>query len=67
MTNVRLTETKNQRARNRVREHGERFTLLLEGLYDGRPAVLCKALTKGTEGHWFGWFTDDEAIWEIEK
>ena len=69
MANVKITP-KSNRAKNRVTEHGEVMVLEEEGSFDGQKAIRVRSVkeTWGSVGRrqtWSGWFTVDEANWEI--
>ena len=54
-----------QRARNRIREHGEIMTLLGEGMFRSQSAILVESLDKTWSGEkWGGWFTSEEVSFE---
>jgi hypothetical protein len=57
-----LVTPKSQRAKNRVREHGDTFLLVQD-----RTSKICvESLKKTWQGQkWLGWFTIDDANWEI--
>ena len=58
-----------QRAKNRVREHGDLMELVKIGQFNGQPAILAKAFDADpiTNSCWLGWFQDDEAVWKIDS
>lgn len=51
------------RAKNRLKEH-EEVTLVRVGIFDGRIAILTRCKE---HCDWTGWFTSDEADWDIPK
>jgi hypothetical protein len=57
---------KSQRAKNRVKEHGETMEILL----DNSETFMVRSLEKtwsypdGSKGKWLGNFTKEEATWE---
>ncbi len=55
---------KTQRAKNRVREHGEIMEAeIANSMFQGKPAHLLKSIKEGDD--WWGWLTEDEADFEI--
>jgi hypothetical protein len=68
--NVRILP-KSQRAKNRVREHGEVMSLHSEDLRNGRKHILVESvndtwnLNDKVKTHWMGWFDESEADWEM--
>lgn len=64
---VKITP-KSNRAKNRVREHGDTFQLKKGGSIEGKVSICCKSLNKtwnnGKE-FWIGWFDNEEADWKI--
>ena len=55
-----------QRAKNRVREHGEVMELLTEATYQSQRAILVKSLgLTWRNQRWLGWIDREEADWEV--
>lgn len=61
---------KSRRAKNRVAEHGNQFTLMREENRNGKKCILVESLFEswklkvGVMQHWVGWFDETEAEWE---
>lgn len=63
MKMIRILKTKNQRAKNRVNEHGTVMGVLRDFGNKVRPdEMLCQCLDDGCS--WVGWFSNDEIDWE---
>ncbi len=59
--NIKIIPTSN-RAKNRVKEHGEVMRLVQE-LPD---RILCESLEHTwNDRYWLGWFNDNECNWEV--
>jgi hypothetical protein len=67
---IKARKTASRRTKNRIKEHGESFTLIRENchgsLFNGQPALLLRANTrnssdgKGGKESWFGWLPSSE-------
>ena len=53
-----------QRARNRVREHGDRMKFIRQRVFRGEPAIMVESLLPidgdPKNRKWFGWFRESE-------
>jgi len=61
MTKVIKIEAVSQRAKNRVREHGNTFTVRATGTV-GLNTHIADVLAVSMDGNWFGWFEVDKDI-----
>jgi len=61
MQKVKIIKVKRKRAKERVAKWGDTFELVQENL-DG---IMVRSFGQDNLGHWFGWFTHDEASWEF--
>lgn len=67
---IKARKTASRRTKNRIKEHGESFTLIREtrssSLFDGQHAFLLRANTSnssdgiGGKENWFGWIPSSE-------
>jgi hypothetical protein len=54
---------KNQRAKNRINEHGDIMIIIDKKIINGNLSILCKSLNKTFHNDfWLGWFTENEII-----
>jgi len=60
---------KTQRAKNRIKEHGNIMTLIRLANRDGKNSLLVESLEEtwslkpGVRQHWMGWFDFSEVEW----
>ena len=66
MTKVIKIEALSQRAKNRVREHGDTFTVRATGTV-GTGGQLVDVSLVSMNGEWFGWFAVGKEIKIVES